>query len=116
YARTLEDVLGPGRLLDLVHLGLGENGHTASLMPGDPASDSGASVIVSRKYEGFRRLSLNYHVLSDARQRVWFVTGAGKSEMLPRATDGDHGIPAGRIRLDDTFFFADQPAAAALEA
>lgn len=115
YAATLERALGAGRVLDLVHLGLGEDGHTASLLPGDPAADADAPVIVSMQYEGFRRLSLNYHVLSGARQRCWFVTGAAKSEALPRAVDGDSGIPAGRIERDDTWFFVDQAAGAMLE-
>jgi 6-phosphogluconolactonase len=115
YASTLAQVLGPELVLDLVHLGLGEDGHTASLFPGDPASESGAPVIVSREHQGFRRLSLNYPLLSGARQRLWFVTGAAKSEVLLRAMDGDVGIPAGRIRREDTLFFADQAAAAMLE-
>lgn len=115
YAATLERVLGSDRLLDLVHLGIGEDGHTASLLPGDPASDSGAPVIVSMPYQGFRRLSLDYALLSGARQRCWFVTGAAKSEVLPRAVDGDTSIPAGRIRRDDTLFFVDQAAAMMLE-
>lgn len=116
YAATLGRVLGAGLVLDLVHLGLGEDGHTASLLPGDPAADSGAPVIVSQEYQGFRRLSLNYTILSGARQRCWFVTGAAKSEVLPRAVDGDAGIPAGRISREDTWFFVDQAAGALLEA
>lgn len=115
YAATLERVLGPGSVLDLVHLGIGEDGHTASLLPGDPASETGAPVIVSMEYEGYRRLSLNYHILSGARQRCWFVTGPAKSEVLPRAVDGDAGIPAGRIERDNTWFFVDQAAGASLE-
>lgn len=115
YADTLARVLGPDCILDLVHLGLGTDGHTASLFPGDPASLAPAPVIVSREQEGLRRLSLNYTVLSAARQRAWFVTGAAKSEVLVRAMDGDIGIPAGRIRREDTLFFADQAAAAMLE-
>lgn len=115
YAATLERVLGPGSVLDLVHLGIGEDGHTASLLPGDPAPESGAAVIVSKAYHGFRRLSLNYHILSGARQRCWFVTGAAKSEVLPRAVDGDTGIPAGRIAREDAWFFVDQAAGAMLE-
>ncbi|HEX7061263.1 MAG TPA: 6-phosphogluconolactonase [Woeseiaceae bacterium] len=115
YADTLARVLGPGAILDLVHLGLGEDGHTASLLPGDPVAGSERTVIVSREYGGFRRMSLNYTVLSDARQRVWLVTGTAKSEMLLRAMDGDVTIPAGRIRREDTLFFADQAAGALLE-
>jgi 6-phosphogluconolactonase len=108
YAATLERVLGPGRVLDLVHLGLGEDGHTASLLPGDAAADSGAPVIVSMEYQGFRRLSLNYSVLSAARQRCWYVTGAGKSAVLQRAVDGDRSIPAGCIERDRSVFFVDR--------
>jgi 6-phosphogluconolactonase len=115
YAATLERVLGDGSVLDLVHLGIGEDGHTASLLPGDPACESGAPVIVSREYQGFRRLSLNYEVLSAARQRCWFVTGAAKSDVLVRAVDGDPGIPAGRISREDSWFFVDQAAGAMLE-
>ena len=115
YGATLERVLGAGRVLDLVHLGLGEDGHTASLLPGDPAPETGAPVIVSREYQGFRRLSLNYGVLSAARQRCWFVTGSAKSEVLVRAVDGDDGIPAGRISREDSWFFVDQAAGGLLE-
>lgn len=115
YAATLERVLGPGRVLDLVHLGLGADGHTASLLPGDPAADSGAPVIVSMEYQGFRRLSLSYPLLSAARRRSWFVTGAAKSAVLPRVIDGDRAVPAGRIERRDTLFFVDRSAAAALE-
>src|SRR5690606_883654 len=115
YADTPERVLGRGSVLGLVHLGLGGDGHTASPPPGDPVAGSDRTVIVAREHGGFRRMSLNYSVLSDARQRVWFVTGAAKSEMLLRAMDGDVTIPAGRIRREDTLFFADQAAGALLE-
>ncbi len=115
YAATLERALGPGLVLDLVHLGLGEDGHTASLLPGDSAPESGAPVIVSMEYQGFRRLSLNYQVLSGARRRCWYVTGAAKSEVLVRAVDGDPGIPAGRIEREDSWFFVDRAAGALLE-
>jgi 6-phosphogluconolactonase len=115
YAATLEDVLGPDAVLDMVHLGLGEDGHTASLLPGDEAADSAATVIVSREYQGFRRLSLSLPLLSRARQRFWLVTGASKSEILPAAVDGDPSIPAGRVNREDTVFFVDQAAAVLLE-
>jgi 6-phosphogluconolactonase len=115
YAATLERVLGPARVLDLVHLGLGEDGHTASLLPGDPAADSGVPVIVSMAYRGFRRLSFNYSVLSGARQRCWFVTGMAKSGAVARVVEGDRAVPAGRIERRDSHLFVDRAAAAELE-
>lgn len=98
YADTLRRTLGPGGVLDLVHLGLGADGHTASLLPGDPALDEPADVIVSQPYQGARRLSLSAAVLSAARERVWLVTGADKRGALGRLLAGDPGIPA--VRLD----------------
>lgn len=110
YAGTLRDVLGPGRVLDLVHLGLGPDGHTASLIPGDPAPASKAAVIVSQAYEGSRRLSLNFAVLSAARERLWLVTGSGKRDALAGLLDGDATMPAGRLERAHSIVFADHPA------
>lgn len=111
YSVTLRQSLGPAVTFDLVHLGLGDDGHTASLLPGDPSLDSDDDVVVSRDYQGFRRLSLTFPVLSRARQRLWLVTGAAKSKVLKAAVDGDAAIPAGRVNRNDSTFFVDEAAA-----
>ena len=105
YAETLARTLGPGVVLDLVHLGLGADGHTASLLPGDPALDEAADVIVSQPYRGARRLSLSPAVLSAAHERVWLVSGADKREALARLLRGDPAIPAGRLERRRSIVF-----------
>lgn len=107
YADTLKRTLKPAGILDLVHLGLGADGHTASLLPGDPALLETADVIVSQPYQGTRRLSLSRAVLSAARGRVWLVTGADKQDALARLLDGDLDIPAGRLDRRDSTVFTD---------
>jgi 6-phosphogluconolactonase len=85
-------------ILDLVHLGLGADGHTASLVPGDPVLEVGdADVAPTGVYQGRRRLTLTYPLLNRARLRLWLVTGGSKASMVARLRDGDQGIPAGRI-------------------
>lgn len=115
YAATLHQSLGSAMTFDLVHLGLGEDGHTASMLTGDPALASTDDVAVSREYQGFRRLSLTLPVISRARQRLWLVTGARKSKMLKAAVEGDASIPAGRVNRNRTVFFVDTAAAAMLD-
>lgn len=107
YAATLRRTLAPGGVLDLVHLGLGADGHTASLLPGDPAAESAEPVIVSQRYQGTPRLSLSAPVLSAARERVWLVTGADKLEALVRLLDGDVSIPAARVDRRASIVFTD---------
>lgn len=111
YAMTLARILGPGKTLDLVHLGLGSDGHTASLLPGDPALSSVGDVVVSHEYQGARRLSLSLPAICRARQRVWFITGRAKSAMVKRAMAGDAAIPAGRVTRENSTFFIDREAA-----
>jgi 6-phosphogluconolactonase len=112
YARTLERVAGSPPVLDLVHLGLGPDGHTASLVPGDPVLSAGsADVAVTGIYEGHRRMTLTYPILNRARRILWLVTGAGKAEMLARLRRGDPSIPAGRVRQDNALILTDRAAA-----
>jgi 6-phosphogluconolactonase len=112
YAARLAESAGSPAVLDLVHLGLGEDGHTASLVPGDAVLEIGdRDVAVSAAYRGHRRMTLTLPILDRARRRMWLVTGAGKAAMLARLLDGDQSIPAGRVRADDTTVFADQAAA-----
>ena len=116
YAATLREVAGSPALLDLVHLGLGPDGHTASLVPGDPVLDvNDAAVALAGPYQGRRRMTLTYPVVNHARRVLWLVTGSEKAPMLVRLRDGDHSIPAGRVRQDHALVLADRAAAAKLE-
>ena len=102
-------------VLDLVHLGLGPDGHTASLVPGDPVLDvTDADFAVTGPYQGRRRMTLTYPILNRARRIVWLVTGREKAEMVARLYESDRSIPAGRVRQHAAVVLADQDAAAAL--
>jgi 6-phosphogluconolactonase len=112
YAELLSDTAGSPAVLDLVHLGLGDDGHTASLVPGDAILEANDSDVgVSEAYRGYRRMTLTLPMLDRARQRLWLVTGAGKAAMLARLLDADRSIPAGRVRAQDSVVFADEAAA-----
>ena len=113
YALALQDVAGSPPVLDLVHLGLGPDGHTASLVPGDPVLDvTGADVAMTGIYQGRRRMTLTYPLLNRARRVLWVVTGSEKVQMLQRLLDGDVSIPAGRVRSEKALLLADRAAAA----
>jgi 6-phosphogluconolactonase len=112
YALTLRQIAGSA-VLDLVHLGLGPDGHTASLVPGDPVLDvTDADVAVTGEYQGRRRMTLTYPVLNRSRRIVWLVTGREKAGMLARLCRGDRSIPAGRIRRHEALVLADEDASA----
>jgi 6-phosphogluconolactonase len=115
YAATLREVAGSPAVLDLVHLGLGPDGHTASLVPGDPVLDvSDSAVALAGPYQGRRRMTLTYPVLNHARRVLWLVTGAQKAVMLARLREADRVIPAGRVRQEHALVLADRAAAAKL--
>lgn len=116
YGETLRAAAAPGGRIDLVHLGLGEDGHTASLLPGDPALESADDVVVSREYSGHRRLSLSLATICRARRRLWLVEGRAKAAVLRRVLDGDASVPAGRVKREGSVFFVDDEAAALLPA
>ena len=102
--------------LDMVHLGLGADGHTASLVPGDPVLevDDRLVALTTGEFQGRRRMTLTYPALNRARRVVWLVTGAGKREALARLLAGDPGIPAGRVHAAHAIIVCDADAAGSL--
>jgi 6-phosphogluconolactonase len=116
YAALLRKLAGSPPVIDLVHLGLGPDGHTASLVPDDPVLDvTNADVALTGVYQGRRRMTLTYPVLNAAREILWLATGASKAEMLARLVAADKSIPAGRVRQENATVLADVAAAAKLE-
>ena len=116
YAETLKKIAGSPPVLDLVHLGLGPDGHTASLVPGDPVLKvTDADVALTGVYQKRRRMTLTYPMLNRARRILWLVTGKDKVAALARLREGDVTIPAGRIQRDNALVLADQAAAAQLK-
>lgn len=95
---------------DLVHLGLGADGHTASLLPGDPVLDDDELVAITRPYQGHARMTLTYRALARADEILWLVTGSAKRDALARLRRGDPTIPAGRIAPARSLVMADEAA------
>ena len=104
YAATLPD------RFDVVHLGLGADGHTASLVTGDPVLDlRDRDVAVTGPYEGLRRMTLTYPGLTRATRVVWLVTGPAKRDAVGRLVAGDRSIPASRVPVQDQIVITDHP-------
>jgi 6-phosphogluconolactonase len=112
YAQTLEGVAGKPPVLDLAHLGLGPDGHTASLIPGDPVLNvSDRDIAVTGVYQGRKRMTMTYPVINRAEKIMWLVSGKDKVDALRKLRAADASVPAGRIRQTQALLLADKDAA-----
>jgi 6-phosphogluconolactonase len=113
YAGVLNSLCGAPPVLDLIHLGLGPDGHTASLIPGDGVCEVlDREIALTGVYQKRRRMTLTYPIINRARGILWVVTGGEKAPMVPRLLAGDPGIPAGPIVQQNATLLLDASAAA----
>jgi 6-phosphogluconolactonase len=113
YAASLQALAGSPPVLDLVHLGLGPDGHTASLVPGDPVlAVTERDVAVTGLYQGRRRMTLTFPMINRSRRILWLVTGREKAGALVRLRAGDPSIPASHVRRDEAALVLADSAAA----
>jgi 6-phosphogluconolactonase len=114
YAKEIRALTGPGGRLDVVHLGVGDDGHTASWPPGDPVVDAADDVAVVGAFNGWRRMTLTPPAINRAGWIVWLIAGSAKAPVVARLLAGDPAIPASRVRRHDATLLADAAAGADL--
>ncbi|MEX2549700.1 MAG: 6-phosphogluconolactonase [Nitriliruptoraceae bacterium] len=116
YAELLRAVTDPDLRLDLVHLGIGTDGHTASLAPGSPLLNADAPpVAMTPLLHGRRRMTLTLPILNAARDALWLVGGAEKATVVRRVVDGDRALPAANVTLRQARLLLDTAAASRLD-
>jgi len=120
YERTLQELCGNPPVLDMAHLGLGPDGHTASLVPNDPvlevADRDVALTDPVNLYQNRRRMTLTYPMINRSRKILWLATGAAKIPMIVRLKAADHSIPGGRITQENALLLTDTAAAGGIPA
>ncbi len=95
---ALVEVIGRDGSIDVVHLGIGDDGHTASLVPGDAALEARTlGYTFTGEYQGTRRITLTYPELRRASNLCWLAPGSNKAPMVAKLLAGDPSIPAGRL-------------------
>jgi 6-phosphogluconolactonase len=115
YATEIADLCGTPAVLDLVHLGIGDDGHTASLTPGDPILRATEDVGVSQEYRGRVRMTFTYPLINRARSILWLVSGPDKIKPLRGLIDGDDSLPASGVRSDRATLLVDELTAGDLD-
>ena len=111
YQVCLNQSAGEPPVLDVIHLGLGADGHTASLVPEDPGLQvTDRDFAITGTYDGRQRMTLTYPLINRARHLLWLITGEGKSAMLSRMLQADYEIPAGRVNQMHAVVVADTAA------
>jgi 6-phosphogluconolactonase len=116
YEATLEGLGGLLPVLDVVQLGIGADGHAASLVPNDPVLDvqDRDVAVTTAAYQGTRRMTMTFPLLDRARRILWLVTGEEKAAALAKLVAGDRSIPAARVASVRAAVFADEAAATQL--
>lgn len=95
YAELMDSHAGSPVVFDLVQLGMGSDGHTASLIPDDPILDvDDVDVAMTGEYQGRRRMSFTWPVLDRAKHLLWVIGGASKQDAVQQFLDNDPAIPA----------------------
>ena len=114
YGKEIRTVTGPDGVLDVVHLGVGDDGHTASWPPGDPVVDATADVAVVGPFNGRLRMTLTPPAVNRAAWILWEIAGEAKAPVVPRLLAGDPSLPASRVRRHDVTLLAGAAAGAEL--